>query len=126
MFNSIPASGRDHRGGRAAVGGLTSANLEELGNMKIETDRATATSVLGTITGLLMIALLAAPGASYAQQASSPNSVLIEMSPKGEVLKVTKADGTPIPRVENHYARSKPGDLGMRHRQGQGVVARGE
>src|SRR5260370_33225842 len=65
--------------------------------MKIETDRATATSVLGRITGLLMIALLAAPGASYAQQASSPNSVLIEMSPKGEVLKVTKADGTPTP-----------------------------
>jgi hypothetical protein len=80
--------------------------------MKIETDRATATSVLGTITGLLMIALLAAPGASYAQQASSPNSVLIEMSPKGEVLKVTKADGTPIPRVENHYARSKTGAKG--------------
>jgi hypothetical protein len=80
--------------------------------MKIETDRATSTSVLGRITGLLMIALLAAPGASHAQQASSPNSVLIEMSPKGEVLKVTKADGTPIPRVENHYARSKTGAKG--------------
>jgi hypothetical protein len=75
--------------------------------MKIEIDRATSTSVLGKITGLLMIALLAAPVVSYAQQASSPGSVMIEMSPKGEVLKVTKADGTPIPRVENHQARSK-------------------
>ena len=75
--------------------------------MKIETDRATSTSVLGKITGFLMIALLAAPVVSYAQQASSPDSVMIEMSPKGEVLKVTKADGTPIPRVENHYARSR-------------------
>src|SRR5260370_9166519 len=108
MFNSIPASGRDHRGGRATVGGLTSPNLEELGNMKIETDRATATSVLGTITGLLMIALLAAPGASYAQQASSPNSVLIEMSPKGEVLKVTKADGTPPPASKTTMPDQKP------------------
>jgi hypothetical protein len=75
--------------------------------MKIEIDRATSTSVLGKITGLLMIVLLAAPVVSYAQQASSPDSVMIEMSPKGEVLKVTKADGTPIPRVENHYARSR-------------------
>ena len=75
--------------------------------MKIEIDRATSTSVLGKITGFLMIALLAAPVVSYAQQASSPDSVMIEMSPKGEVLKVTKADGTPIPRVENHYARSR-------------------
>jgi hypothetical protein len=75
--------------------------------MKIETDRATSTSVLGRITGLLMITLLAASGASYAQQASSPDSVMIEMSTKGEVLKVTKADGTPIPRVENHLARVK-------------------
>jgi hypothetical protein len=75
--------------------------------MKTETDRATSTSVLGRIAGLLMIALLAAPVVSYAQQASSPDSVLIEMSPKGQVLKVTKADGTPIQRVENHYARSK-------------------
>ena len=76
--------------------------------MKIETDRATSTYVLGRITGLLMIALLTASGASYAQQASSPNSVLIELSPTtGEVLKVTKADGTPIQRVENRYPRSK-------------------
>jgi hypothetical protein len=70
-----------------------------------ETDHTMFKSVLGGLTGLLMIALLAAPGASYAQQASSPNSVMIEMSPKGDVLKVTKADGTPILKVERPRQR---------------------
>jgi hypothetical protein len=80
--------------------------------MEIKTDRATSTSVLGRITGLLMIALLAAPGASRAQQASSPDSVIIQMSTTGEVLKVTKPDGTPIPRVENRYERLRKGAKG--------------
>ena len=80
--------------------------------MEIKTDRATSTSVLGRITGLLMIALLAAPGASYAQQPSSPDFVIIQMSLTGEVLKVTKPDGTPIPRVENLNKRSRKGAEG--------------
>ena len=80
--------------------------------MEIKTDRATSTSVLGRITALVMIALLAAPGASYAQQASSPDFVIIQMSLTGEVLKVTKPDGTPIPRAENPYKRSRKGTKG--------------
>jgi hypothetical protein len=72
--------------------------------MEIEIDRAESTSVLGRITGLLMIAFLAGLGVGCAPQPSSPNSVMIEMSRDGEVLKVTKADGTPIPRIENPYA----------------------
>jgi hypothetical protein len=80
--------------------------------MEIKTDRATSTSVLGRITGLLMIALLAAPAASYAEQASSPDYVIIQMSLTGEVLKVTKPDGTPIPRVENRKERLRKGPKG--------------
>jgi hypothetical protein len=82
--------------------------------MEIKTNRTTSTSVLGRITGLLMIALLVAPGVSHAQQASSPDSVIIQMSLTGEVVKVTKPDGTPIPRVKNSYERLRRGGKGRK------------
>ena len=81
--------------------------------MEIEIDRTEFISALGRVAGLLMIALLAALGVGCAPQASSPNSVMIEMSPAtGDVLKVTKADGTLIPRVENPYPRPGIGGTG--------------
>jgi hypothetical protein len=76
---------------------------------------ASPAPLLGRIRGFLTVALLAALGASGAPLAalgancpqvpvpggaSSPNSILAEISPEGKVVKVCKPDGTllaPIP-----------------------------
>jgi len=78
--------------------------------MKTEIDRTKSKSVLGRFGGLLMTAVLTALAVSCAPQpvgpvASSPNSVMIEISTGGDVLKIAKADGTPIPRIDNPYPR---------------------
>ena len=75
--------------------------------MKIEIDTAASTSVPGRIAGLLMIALLAALTMSCAPQATSQNPVIIEMSPAGDIIQVTRAEGTPIPPVANPYPTPK-------------------
>jgi len=79
--------------------------------MAIHTDCAAFTPMLGKITGFLMVAFLAMSCAPQtggpspvATGASSPNSVLIEMSPAGDIMKVTKANGTVIPRQDNPNA----------------------
>jgi hypothetical protein len=94
--------GPDPYGRYLTDGGLMSLNLQEFRNMRMYIYNAAVTPRLGKIMGLLMAALLATSCAPQpiGPTVSSPNSVLIEMSQAGDIIKVTKANGAVIPRQD--------------------------